>query len=219
MDWSMPGFPALHYIPEFLVILLVPPVCSNRLFETPLLVWWTIEWLLGFPGGSVVKYPPASAGDAGDMGLIPGMERSPEGGNGNPLQYSCLGNPHGRRSLVSYTVHGVTKSQTRLKDWAQTIISLVQSLSPIWLWNPMDCRMPGLPVHHQLPEFTQTHVHWVSDAIQPSHPLSSTSSPALNLSQHQGLFKWGSSSHQVGKVLEFQLQHQSFQWIFRTDFL
>ena len=119
MDWSMPGFPALHYIPEFLVILLVPPVCSNRLFETPLLVWWTIEWLLGFPGGSMVKYPPASAGDAGDVGLIPGMERSPEGGNGNPLQYSCLGNPMGRGAWWA-TVHGIIKSWTQLSNWART---------------------------------------------------------------------------------------------------
>ena len=87
------------------------------------------------------------------------------------------------------------------------------------LCNPMGCSTPGLPVHHQFPEFTQTHVHWISDAIQPSHPLSSPSPPAFNLSQHQGLFKWVSSSHQVAKVLEFQLQHQSFQWIFRTDFL
>ena len=77
------------------------------------------------------------------------------------------------------------------------------------LCDPMNCSTPGLPVHHQLLEFTQTHVHWVGDAIQPSHPLSSPS-PALNLSQHQGLFKWVSSSHQVAKVLEFQLQHQSF---------
>ena len=77
----------------------------------------------------------------------------------------------------------------------------------------------GLPFRHQLLESTQTHVHWVSDAIQPSHPLSSPSLPALNLSQHQGLFKWVSSSHKVAKVLEFQLQHQSFQWIFRSDFL
>ena len=87
------------------------------------------------------------------------------------------------------------------------------------LCDPMDCSKPGVPVHPQLPEFTQTHAHWVGDAIQPSHPLSSPSPPALNLSQHQGLFKWVSSSHQVTKVLEFQLQHQSFQWIFRTDFL
>ena len=87
------------------------------------------------------------------------------------------------------------------------------------LCNPMDCSMPGFPVHYQLPELAQTHVHWVSDAIQPTHPLSSPSPPAFNLSQHQGLFKWVSSSHQVNKVLELQLQHQSFQWIFRTDFL
>ena len=84
---------------------------------------------------------------------------------------------------------------------------------------PMDCTTPGLPVHHQLPEFTQTHAHWVSDAIKPSHPLSSPSPPAFNLSQHQGLFKGVSSSHQVARVSELQLQDQSFQWIFRTDFL
>ena len=87
------------------------------------------------------------------------------------------------------------------------------------LCNIMNRSTPGLPVHHQLPEFSQTHVHWVGDAIHPSHPLLSPSPSALNLSQHQGLFKWVSSSHQVAKVLEFQLQHQSFQWIFRTDLL
>ena len=87
------------------------------------------------------------------------------------------------------------------------------------LCDPMNHSRPGLPVHHQLPEFTQTHVHWVSDAIQPSHPLLSPSPPALNLSQHQGLLKWVSPSHQVAKVLEFQLQHQSFQWKPRTDLL
>ena len=87
------------------------------------------------------------------------------------------------------------------------------------LCNYTDCSMPGLPVHHQLPELTQTLVHWVSDAIQPSHALSSPLPPAFNLSQHQGLFNWVCSSQQVAKVLEFQLQHQSFKWIFRTDFL
>ena len=90
--------------------------------------------------------------------------------------------------------------------------------SCLTLCNHMDCSTPGLLVHHQLLEFTQPHVHWVGDAIQPSHPMSSPS-PALNLSQHQGLFKWVSSPYQVAKVLEFQLQHQSFQWIFRTDLL
>ena len=77
------------------------------------------------------------------------------------------------------------------------------------LFDLMDCSTPGLPVHHQLPEPAQTHVHRVSDAIQPSHPLSSPYPPAFNLSQHQGLFQWVSSSHQVAKVLELQLDHQS----------
>ena len=87
------------------------------------------------------------------------------------------------------------------------------------LCDTMICSMPGLPVHHQLPEFTQTHAHWLSDAIQPSHALWSFSPPTFNLSQHQGLFQWVSSLHQVAKILEFQLLHQSFQWIIRTGSL
>ena len=87
------------------------------------------------------------------------------------------------------------------------------------LCDPMNCITSGLPVHHQLPESTQTQVHWVSDAIQPSHPLLCPYPPALNLYQHQGLFKWVSSSHQVAKISEFQLQHQSFQGTPRTDLL
>ena len=86
-------------------------------------------------------------------------------------------------------------------------------------FDPMDGSRPGFPVHHQLLELTQTHIHQVGDAIQPSHPLSSPSPPAFSPSQHQGLFQWVGSLNQVAKVLEFQLQHQSFQWIFRTDFL
>ena len=78
--------------------------------------------------------------------------------------------------------------------------------SYLTLCDPMDYSRPGLPVHRQLPEFTEIHVHWVSDAIQPSHPLLSPSPPAFNLFQHQGLFRWVSSSHQVAKVLEFQLK-------------
>ena len=77
--------------------------------------------------------------------------------------------------------------------------------SCLTLCDPVNCHTPGLPVHHQLLEFIQTHVHWVGDAIQPFHPLSSPSPPSLNLSQHQGLFKWVSSLHQVAKVLYFQL--------------
>ena len=84
------------------------------------------------------------------------------------------------------------------------------------LWDPMNHSTSGLPVHHQLLESTQTLIHQMGNAIQPSHPLSSPSPPVLNLSQDQGLFKWVSSSHQVAKVLEFQLKHQSFQWTPRT---
>ena len=120
-----------------------------------------------------------------------------------------------RRLMITWKSKDEGKELLR----AQCLFTSVQLLSPVQLCNPMDCSTPGLPVHHQLPEFTQTHVYWVGDAIQPSHPLSSPSSLTPNLSQHQGLFQRVSSSHQVGKVLEFQLQHQSFQWIFRTDFL
>ena len=98
-----------------------------------------------------------------------------------------------------------------------SVSSVAQSY--LTLWDPMDCSTPGLPVHHKLPEPTQAHVQWVGDAIQLSHPLSAPSLPAFNLSQHQELFQWVGSSHQVAKGLEFPLQHQSFQWIFRTDFL
>ena len=99
--------------------------------------------------------------------------------------------------------------------WFEVQFSSVAESCPT-LCDPMD---GSTPVHHQLPEFTQTHAHWVGDAIQPSHPLSSPYPPALNLSQLQGLFQWVSSSYQVAKVLEFQLQHQSFQWTPRTDLL
>ena len=87
------------------------------------------------------------------------------------------------------------------------------------LCNPMDCSVPGFPALHHLLECAQTHVHWVSDAIQPSHPLLSSSPPAFKQSQHQCLFQWVDSSHQEAKVLELQHQHQSFQWIVRVDFL
>ena len=101
------------------------------------------------------------------------------------------------------------------------IVVVDVSLSHVWLfvtpWT--DCSTPGLPVHHQLPEFAQTHVYWVDDAIQPSHPLLPPSPSALNLSQNQGLFQRVGSSHQVAKALEFQLQHTFFQWIFKVDFL
>ena len=109
-------------------------------------------------------------------------------------------------------IHGVTKSRTRLKQLSSNSSSKISSVqfssvtqSCPTLCNPMNCSTPGLPVHHQLPEFTQTHVLRVGDAIQPSHPLSSPSPPAPNPSQHQSLFQWVNSSREVAKVLEFQL--------------
>ena len=109
------------------------------------------------------------------------------------------------------------KSDAQRRSLSVQFSSVTQSCPT--LCDPMNHSTPGLPVHHQLLEFTQTHVHQVGDAIQPSHPLSPPSPPALNLSQHWSLFQRVSSLHQVAKVLEFQLQHQSFQWISRTDVL
>ena len=91
-------------------------------------------------------------------------------------------------------------------------VSSVQLLSCVWLCNPMDCSTPGFLVLHYLPEFAPTHVHWVGVTIQPSHPLSPLSPPAFILSQPQSLFQWVSSLNHVGKVLQLQLQYQSFQW-------
>ena len=109
-------------------------------------------------------------------------------------------------------------SSVILSSISSISISSVTQLC-LTLCNTMDCSMPGFSVHYQLPELTQTHVHWVDDAIQPFHPLLSPSPPAFDLSQHQGVFQWVSSSHQVAKVLAFQIQHQYSKWIFRTDFL
>ena len=112
--------------------------------------------------------------------------------------------------------HGnITRYQVSSSQGSSKTPTVFQLLSCV----PMNCSTTGFPVLHYLPEFAQTHVHWVGDAIQPSHPLSPTSPPAFNLSQHQGLFQWVSSLHQVAKVSELQLQHQSFQRIFRIDFL
>ena len=110
-----------------------------------------------------------------------------------------------------------SSEQERILQVSTTLVqfSSVTQWCPT-LCDPMDGSTPGLPVHHQLLEFTQTHVPWIGDAIQLSHPLSSPSPPAFKLSQPQGLFQWVNSSHQVAKILEFQLQHQ-FWWIFRTD--
>ena len=132
------------------------------------------------------------------MGLIPGSGRCPGGGHGNPLQYSCLESPMDRGAWWAM-VHGVTKRWTWLK-WLSRHAST-------------NCGMPCFPVLHYLPEFAQTHFRLVTDAIQSSYPLLPPSHPVLSVSQHQDIFHWVGSSHQVVKVLELQLQHQSFQWI------
>ena len=123
---------------------------------------------------------------------------------------------------LPFTCYGVNKKilvphQERESCYKVSVEFSSASQSCPTLCDPMYCSMPGLPVHRQLPVFTQTRLHWVSNAIPPSHPLSTPSPPTFNLSLHQGLFQWVSSLHQVAKVLE--CQHQSFQWIFRTDFL
>ena len=109
----------------------------------------------------------------------------------------------------SVQVLSFTEEHTRIKSQPSTIASLSVQFSSVaqlclTLCDPRNRIMPGLPVHHQHPEFTQTNVHWVGDTVQPSHPLSSPSPPAPNPSQHQGLFQWVNSSHEVAKVLEFQ---------------
>ena len=126
---------------------------------------------------------------------------------------------NGCQSQVScpFTFQSTVTTENRIIYCNRVSCSVAQSCPT--LCDPINCSTPGLPVHHQLLESTQIHVHWVGDAIQPSHPLLSPSPPVLNLSQYQGLFKWVSSLHQVAKVLELQLQHQSFQLISRTDLL
>ena len=148
-----------------------------------------------------------SAPNAGDLGSIPGSGRSPGEGNDNPLQYSCLENPMDRGAwqateshmnellMLSLSFHE-TKVSVQLSSVTQSCPTLC---------DPKNYSTPGLPVHDQFPEFTQTHVHQVGDAIQPSHPLSSPFPPAPNPSQHQSLSQWVNCSHEVAKVLEFQL--------------
>ena len=151
--------------------------------------------------------------NAGDPGSIPGLGRSPGEGNGNPLQYSCLENPMAEEPgrLQSMGLQRVRH------DWATFIFSFLFNVqfscwvvsNSSWSHGPQHTRPP---VHHQLLEFTQTHAHWVSNAIQSFHLLLYPSPPAFNLSQHQGLYKLISSLHRVAKVLEFQLPMNIQDW-------
>ena len=168
-----------------------------------------LNLIMGFPGGTVVKNLPANCKNPGS---IPGSRRSPVVGNSNPLQYSCLENLHGQRSNWTYTHKPNNNNWPHASPFFKWFQS-VKSLSHVQLFATLcwDCSTPGFPVYHQLLELAQTHVHCTGDAIQPSHPWSSPSPPAFSLSHHQGHFQWISSSHQMAKVVEFQLQHQSFQ--------
>ena len=156
----------------------------------------------------------------------------------SPFQRSTLGvysnsNPHiSFRTLVTsgfikgpeteFTTSWSSLTHVWPEKSSSSLFSSVTQSCPT-LCNHMDCSTPGLPVHHQLLEFTQTNVHWVGDAIQPSHPLSPPSPPTFNLSQHRGLLKRVSFLHQVAKVLELQLQHPSNEYpgliSFRMDWL
>ena len=124
---------------------------------------------------------------------------------------------------TEYMTWNLIDSVRKRKEWEENVHGRIQfnsvtQLCPT-LCDAMDCSRPGFPVLYYLLEFAQTHVHWISDAIQPSYPLLPSSPLALNLSQHEGLFQWIGRLHQVAKLLELQLQHQSFQWTFRVDFL
>ena len=164
--------------------------------------WILLKWpyypkqstdlIQSLPGDLRVKNPPANAGD---IGSIPGSGRCPRGGNGNPLQYSSLKNPM-NRGVWQATVHAAAKSQIWLSYQIQ-FISVAQSCPT--LCDSMDCSTPRLPVQHQLLESTQTHIHWVNDTIQPSHPLSSPSLhpqsfPASGSFQMSQLFASGGQS-------------------------
>ena len=186
-------------------------------------------YTISFSGGSEDK---SICLHYGRPSFNPWVRKMPCRRKWQPTPILLLGKSHGRRNLVGYSPLGRKESDTteRLSQCYRRVNSL-----PIWPFQCCSVQFSRSVVSNSLwlhelqharppcpsptPEVCQTHVHWVSDAIQPSHPLSSPFPPALNLSQHQGLFKWVSSLHQVAKVLEFQLQDLSFQWTPRTDLL
>ena len=119
--------------------------------------------------------------------------------------------------MISFNIYRI--SERHILILLPLLLLFSYSFVTLTLCNLMNCSTAGFPFLDYLPEFAQTHIHWVNDSIQPSHPLSPPSPPTLNFSQHQGLFQWVGSSHQVVKVLELQLQYQPFQWMFRVYFL
>ena len=202
-------------VPEIGVRLKYSPWTTETQEDCIIRVRKTITFLMAHPFPTSAQHHINRA----PLGLqfLPWEKENPEWTSSLPSTAGpFLGDP------LKYYITRITKESEELKREAKQhtdlqFSSVVQSC--LTLCDPMDCSMPGFPVHHQHLELAEIHVQWVGDAIQQFHPLSSPFSPAFNLSQHQGLFHWVSSSHQVAKVSEFQLQRQSVQWIFRTYFL
>ena len=151
--------------------------------------------------------------------MKPSCPRAPALQQKKPLRWGAW-KPHLTKARVQRRRPSeAKKTEQSLKCKTLCVVQVSSVAQSCPTLQPHELQHTRTPVHHQLPELTQTHVHWVGDTTQPSHPLLSPSPPAFNLSQHQGLFQWVSSVHQVAKVLEFQLQHRSFQWTPRTDLL
>ena len=190
MNCSMPGFPGLHYLLEFAQIH----------------VHWVSDAIQ--PSHPLLPSSPFAFSLFQHQGLFQWVGSLHQEAKVLELQLQH----HSFQWIFFRKMWG----HTRIHKYCCCYCCLVAK-SCLTLWDPMNCSMPGFPGLHHLLKFAQIHVHWVSDAIQPSRPLLSPSSPAFYLSQHQGLFQWVDSSYRVAKVLV--LQHQSFQWIFRVDFL
>ena len=225
MNSSTPAFPVLHHLPEFAhmhvhwvsdppnhLIFCYPLLLLSSIFpsikifpkESALHIRWPKYWSFSFSISPSNEYSGLISFWI-DCFFSPCCPRDPQG-SFRAQQFKCISS-----SVLSLLYGPILTSIS--------IYSSVQSLSHVRLfattWTA--ARQASLSITN--PQFTQTHIYWVGDAILPSHPLPSPSPPASNLSQHQGLFQWVNSSHEVAKVLEYQLQHQSFQWIPRTDLL
>ena len=164
---------------------------ANLWFGYDMIMTWVIKSWVGLPWWLSGKEFACQCRRCTSLGFDPWVWKITGEGNGNPLQYPCLRKPMDRRAWRAI-VHEVAESDVTM--WLTTsytccaVLCWVTQLC-LTLCDPMDCSMPGLSVHHQLPKLAQTHVHRLNDAIQPSHPLSSPSPPAVSLSRHQGLFK------------------------------
>ena len=206
MNRSTPGLPVRHQLPEFMSKFFSELAVDYPLSagQSPNSVIWFTECFC-VPPQTFLQLPLLGTSSTPRSPLSPYLSQ----GLAPLLPALCI-------SSWGFLQHK-TPLLLFLTLWYLQFSSVAQ-LCPT-LCDPMNRSMPGLPVHHQLPEFTQTHVYRVGDAIQPSHPLLSPSPLAPNSSQHQSLFQWVNSSHEVAKILEFQLQHHSFQRTPRTDLL